>query len=555
MSEQRHIVRSQILEISLPQDRADHATRNGLSQLFRRRMIPILERVFDRVSQPDRLYRIDRLQVDLGSIPLQQLEQVLPGRFEAALEEILQKEIARIEREEGRRPGFDSDLELVDHFLRRATLPWWAAGQADPFTASLERLLAGRSKELKSLLRRLFEHHGALHREIPRLVAHTSATLRQDLLMLLASLPRSDLVEIEKMDLPVSVRRALWIGLFQAAGYAETSAAENLYVTMLTVSARILGESPRRLAQRLQEPANVHDLANPLVAALEAFGGAVERQASNLDTTILQLLRNPAMTDPTQLVQRLIEIADEYGIDLRELHQHLRSLNAESSSDLEQLLDQVELLGNGGTSQLAAESAPPPDRIGAHRQEIAKPLLQDQLEDTDVYSDRAHDAVYIENAGLVLLWPFIGSLMTRLGLVHEGAFRSEAARHRGVRLLQVLVTAEDPFPEYLAPLPKVLCDVAIEETIDFSDELTPSELAECEQLLTAAIAQAAILRDMSPDSLRTAFLQRRGALRRRDGAWLLQVETESYDVVLTRFPWSWEWIRLPWMETALRVEW
>ena len=41
----------------------------------------------------------------------------------------------------------------------------------------------------------------------------------------------------------------------------------------------------------------------------------------------------------------------------------------------------------------------------------------------------------------------------------------------------------------------------------------------------------------------------------RDGAWLLRVERQTYDLVLDRFPWGWEWLRLPWMDAPLRVEW
>ena len=36
----------------------------------------------------------------------------------------------------------------------------------------------------------------------------------------------------------------------------------------------------------------------------------------------------------------------------------------------------------------------------------------------------------------------------------------------------------------------------------------------------------------------------------RDGAWLLRVERESYDVVLDRFPWPLDWIKLPWMDSS-----
>ena len=53
---------------------------------------------------------------------------------------------------------------------------------------------------------------------------------------------------------------------------------------------------------------------------------------------------------------------------------------------------------------------------------------------------------------------------------------------------------------------------------------------------------------MSVDGFRGTFLLRQGVLSTRDGAGLLRVERETYDVVLERFPWSWEWVKLPWME-------
>ncbi len=39
------------------------------------------------------------------------------------------------------------------------------------------------------------------------------------------------------------------------------------------------------------------------------------------------------------------------------------------------------------------------------------------------------------------------------------------------------------------------------------------------------------------------------------GTWLLRVERVSYDVVLDRFPWGLGWVKLPWMEAPLYVEW
>jgi hypothetical protein len=163
--------------------------------------------------------------------------------------------------------------------------------------------------------------------------------------------------------------------------------------------------------------------------------------------------------------------------------------------------------------------------------------------------------LFVGNAGLVILWPFLSHFLARLELLADKEFKDAAARQRAVGLLQHIATAESSFPEYLLPLNKVLCGLELTEVFDFGPPLSELEAEECTNLLTAVIQQAPILRDMSVPGFRGTFLLRQGVLSSRDGAWLLRVERETYDVVLDRFPWGWEWVRLPWMEAPLRVEW
>jgi hypothetical protein len=47
----------------------------------------------------------------------------------------------------------------------------------------------------------------------------------------------------------------------------------------------------------------------------------------------------------------------------------------------------------------------------------------------------------------------------------------------------------------------------------------------------------------------------KGPPPKRTGAWLLRVERQAEDALLERLPWGWSWIRLPWMEHPLQVEW
>ncbi len=173
------------------------------------------------------------------------------------------------------------------------------------------------------------------------------------------------------------------------------------------------------------------------------------------------------------------------------------------------------------------------------------------------------DDVYIENAGLVMVWPFLPHIFARLELSDERNFSDRQAQCRAVALLHALVydgngladeLVRQPL-EYMLALNKLLCGMGLTADLHLLQPLSARELHECTALIEAAIAHAPILRNTSPAGFRASFLLRPGIVRIRDGAWLLQVEGRSYDLVLAHVPWTWTWVKLPWMETPLRVEW
>ncbi|MEO1401775.1 MAG: contractile injection system tape measure protein [Cyanobacteria bacterium J06635_1] len=42
---------------------------------------------------------------------------------------------------------------------------------------------------------------------------------------------------------------------------------------------------------------------------------------------------------------------------------------------------------------------------------------------------------------------------------------------------------------------------------------------------------------------------------RNNDHWLLQIERETYDILLDQLPWSIRVVKLPWMPKLLYVEW
>jgi len=162
---------------------------------------------------------------------------------------------------------------------------------------------------------------------------------------------------------------------------------------------------------------------------------------------------------------------------------------------------------------------------------------------------------YVEYAGLVVLWPFLTPLFENLGLLHEQTFVDWAALHRATGLLVHLATGDSEPAEHQAALAKVLCGLPLSCVLDFADPLTDAEAAECSHVLLAAIAHARLGDDISPSEFRSAFVARRGVLSVRDDSWLLRVEHLGKHPEPRTLPWPISWIRLPWIDRPIYVEW
>jgi hypothetical protein len=165
----------------------------------------------------------------------------------------------------------------------------------------------------------------------------------------------------------------------------------------------------------------------------------------------------------------------------------------------------------------------------------------------------AIEGIYIENAGLVILHPFLPQFFGALDIAAEDRLLQP---ERGLCLLHFLATGQAVAPEYELVLPKILCNIPVEEPVDTGLELTDLEKEEAAALLEAVIRHWEALRNTSPDGLRGTFLLRPGKISLRDdGDWLLQVEAQAFDILLEHLPWGLSMIKLPWMERMLWVEW
>jgi len=165
------------------------------------------------------------------------------------------------------------------------------------------------------------------------------------------------------------------------------------------------------------------------------------------------------------------------------------------------------------------------------------------------------DPVYIQNAGLVILHPFLPELFRRLNLWNDKGWTDASSPHEGVQALEFLVSGDGEFPEFDLSLNKILCGMSIGEVWQPVEELPPPAKAECADLLQEVIGHWSILKNTSVGALQETFLQRNGKLTPVENGWLLKVEQKGVDILMNSLPWGIGTIKLPWADKQLFVEW
>jgi len=162
---------------------------------------------------------------------------------------------------------------------------------------------------------------------------------------------------------------------------------------------------------------------------------------------------------------------------------------------------------------------------------------------------------YIDNAGLILLWVYLGYFFRDLQLIDKGKFVDDAAQQRAVHLLQYVATKQENAEEPLLLLNKILCGMPYDEPIEREVALTDKEKEACDKLISSAIKNWSALKNTSIEGYREAFIQREGKLTYTEEGWKLLVTPKTYDILINYLPYGISLIRQTWMTDNLWVEW
>ncbi len=536
----RHIIDKQTFEITATSIPVAQQWEQKSPGIVRDLISPCVESCFDMFAggAKDHII-IDKLEIELGEISESNFRQVVPERLRKALIKALGNyarvatsvDFAGITTESLNRPFQISQKTSVlysfIYFLKSGLLPWWV--EPSDVLWSTEWVAQLGAEDVEKIMevgqnpvaeqRLIYQYDDDF---LSALVAGPTGLLQAEIINIWLALSQKE-VDVSRQQLR-KLRQEFWqfwIGV--AANKASASTIIDAFTAFI-------------------------------------FEDEIKRK---IITSVLhsELLKSIDQADGTGFIKKVLH---KLGKKLSE-HSETHTQSESSRSPLK-VMDQSSRPAVTDRVKKVLQGAATPREISTQVDEEAGTKAL-HLQDTEL---RVHSAVskpqqsandiqegmLVQDAGIVLLHPFLLELFKECELWHDGHWRQLSSSHKAVYLLAWLSSGDTDIPEYLLPLHKTLCGVPLEEPLETGFELNQTDIANCTDLLKAVVNHWTAIGRTSPDGLREGFLQRPGKLEKKKKGWLLTVEKKAQDVLLGKLPWGISIISYPWMnEQQFHVNW
>jgi hypothetical protein len=534
----RHLIQKEVFEISAPSLRLAQEWESRAPDLIRRTLTPCLEECFDQTASGNANVVIDRLEIDLGILHAQTSRQEIMDRITQVMmrangtscsvepahphtPELQHRELS----------GHELIFECFVHFLRHGLLPWWAETDVCLESDWIERATRQDADVIAQMLSQ--RKHAR-----SRLVQQFSVELVAKVLQLFAPEQAAGVLAGWKwLESGAPVRGArfaelrsaywtYWIGCL-AGGEIEDAGLVDAFKQWLQ-------DTP-------EAKSRLYELLN-------------DKRAVDAD----QDWRAPEATQ--NLLKAAVDVVLEARSEKRTLQKSDRTPAEKQGPEghpAQDGLDSLEPLPNRAERSDHVRSDLPTEARHPGFDDPASERRDREAKEKEVSAVNGENAsLYVEDAGLVLLHPFLPELFRTVRLWDDKEWSSPRTRHYAVHLVSWLAHGEISFPEYRLIMPKLLCGMQWEEALDMTVTLEPDHLHSGAELLESVIAHWRVLGRTSIEGLREGFIARAGKLATREDGWFVTVEKKAQDILLGKLPWGISVIQLPWLEKkCIRVDW
>jgi len=185
-------------------------------------------------------------------------------------------------------------------------------------------------------------------------------------------------------------------------------------------------------------------------------------------------------------------------------------------------------------------------------------VIKDELKKSEEYLNQKDDLIpnedqYIQNAGLILIHPFLKTLFQHCDLFdskNNRLLNPELCAH----LLHYIATGKTNAPEYDMAFEKFLCNIPLHQTINRHIKLTRKHKAEAKNVIESVQHNWSAMKKSSVALLQNEFFQRPGKLV-IEHDYTLTVERKTQDILLEKIGWGIGFVKLPWQDQFIFINW
>ena len=538
MGKQQHNIQKMILDLEVEEQKGAVKLQDEVASIFQNHVFATMEEVFDELCPEDMVIELDQLSIDLGNIEKEKIDVTTYNELKKQIDEVIKKELPKavktsLSKKEVRKPKSQSQITLLQQFFETGVLPWWKIDEGKVAIQPLfEKLLDESPSEMKRVIGHLLKVPSSRRRMAYQLADHQLKKIVYSVVPTLSKWVEGS--SIQELSLKETARVEKWQVVLEAINELTSPTQKKLPIVL----ASMVQSAVKNRSFTLEELKQVLNI-NVTNSAQEVFWKQIVQ---------LEKQKEVSLTD----VPSLVTIAEETMVKNKKTHEAAIIIEEIAQKIIEALPKEKQKKINRIQEENKVE-----DEKGKSTKVAQKDTAEKEV-DAEVTSENKgvrYDEVYINNAGIVIMWPYLTTFFKRLGYVEGKSFISEERQQRAALLLQFIITGSSKAEEHELVLNKLLCGIALEETLPLEIELTEEEEAEAINLINAVITNWKAMDGSSPDGLRETFLIREGALEDKDDHWTLRIERKGVDILIDQLEWGFSMIRLAWNEKVIYVEW
>jgi len=600
----KHIINKVFLEINTNSKEKGYYLKDNIDAFLQKEVFTLLENYFNEVDSKNPLQSIqlDKLNLDIAinqNLDFENFKEQILKKITNQVKEVFEKEDKNIEGYKLIKPQ-EKEIKSFFHFLETGTNAWWTTSNHDfkvVNDTTFDEILNDESFS--------FKWNNSLQKPIVRTrfikqfsdvqivnIIKKGILLKKDSkdsstkIINIETIKKHIETSIAKNQLIPNQRFLAWeivlLSLLETSGTSKAIIREKLSQLILSVfefhKKNIFLEHKDLFIKEIENKIeNQNELV--LLAHLDKIVSIIEKKLEQviLKETELNTISNNQVTTQTETETKNtsetlneVKIESETEIENAKETENLTDTKIESERIQENnenlAQDQSSILFKSkdaaisndnknieNVSNKSKEETPKNQERAIDKKdstlEKEKVKNENRFDENDIISES-----YVDNAGLVLIHPFLKSLFENCKLLNKDNSINdpEVATH----LLHYVATGKEQDYENAMVFEKFLCNIPIAEPIERNITLSEEMKEEAATMLQAVLSNWDIMKKSSAELLQNEFLQRSGKLDiNGDESPVITMERKTQDILLDKLNWNLSIIKLAWKKRIIYVNW